>query len=104
MGEVLPYDTALKYTVAKYYTPSGRCIQGITYKEGGDSKDGRYTANKVAAKDRSIFFTSSGRQVKDGGGIEADYKVAAPKFSPLRVTLLRTGIISDFATQWSRNH
>mmetsp|Transcript_16391 Transcript_16391/g.24797 ORF Transcript_16391/g.24797 Transcript_16391/m.24797 type:complete len:775 (-) Transcript_16391:231-2555(-) len=104
--EVLPFNTALKYTVAKYYTPSGRCIQGINYVEGGglDAKDGRYRANKVAAEDRNVFFTSNGRQVKDGGGIEADYKVPAEKFTPLRVTLLRTGIISDFASQWSRNH
>ena len=33
--EDLPFNTALKFTVAKYYTPSGRCIQGINYKEGG---------------------------------------------------------------------
>jgi hypothetical protein len=42
--------------------------------------------------------------VKDGGGIEADYKVAAPKASALEVTLLRSGVISDFAAQWSKNH
>jgi carboxyl-terminal processing protease len=104
--EELPFDTALKFTVAKYYTPSGRCIQGINYKEGGGlgAGDARYTASKVAAEDRSAFYTKSGREVKDGGGIEADYKVPAPKASALEVTLLRSGVISDFASQWSRQH
>jgi len=104
--EELPFQTALKFTVAKYYTPSGRCIQGINYKSGGGSSEsgGKYTAEKIAAKDRTVFFTKGGRQVKDGGGIEADYKVATPKLSALEITLLRSGIISDFATQWSRNH
>ncbi|KAI2514222.1 tail specific protease [Fragilaria crotonensis] len=104
--EELPFDTALKFTVAKYYTPSGRCIQGINYKEGGglSAGDARYTASKVAAEDRSAFYTKSGREVKDGGGIEADYKVPAPKASALEVTLLRSGVISDFASQWSRQH
>lgn len=104
--EELPFDTALKFTVAKYYTPSGRCIQGINYKEGGGlgAGDARYTASKVAAEDRSAFYTKSGREVKDGGGIEADYKVPAPKASALEVTLLRSGVILDFASQWSRQH
>mmetsp|Transcript_11303 Transcript_11303/g.18709 ORF Transcript_11303/g.18709 Transcript_11303/m.18709 type:complete len:656 (-) Transcript_11303:249-2216(-) len=105
--EELPFDTALKFTVAKYYTPSGRCIQGINYSEGGgkDSEDGgRYTANKVATKDQASFYTKSGREVKDGGGIEADFKVSAPKASALEVTLLRSGIISEFAAQWSKTH
>jgi carboxyl-terminal processing protease len=96
----------LKFTVAKYYTPSGRCIQGINYKEGGGLKaeDGKYTASKVAAEDRTAFYTRTGREVKDGGGIEADYKVPAPKASALEVTLLRSGVISDFASQWSKKH
>jgi len=103
--EELPFKTALKFTVAKYYTPSGRCIQGINYKGGNTAENGgRYTAEKIAAKDRSVFLTKGGREVKDGGGIEADYKVARPKVSALEITLLRSGIISDFATEWSRKH
>lgn len=105
--EELPFDTALKFTVAKYYTPSGRCIQGINYSEGGgkNSQDGgRYTANKVATKDQATFYTKSGREVKDGGGIEADFKVSTPKASALEVTLLRSGLIADFAAQWSKTH
>jgi carboxyl-terminal processing protease len=108
--EELPYNTALKFTVAKYYTPSGRCIQGIKYTEGsisgegGGSKDGRYIANKIGESDRNTYYTRLGRVVKDGGGIEADYKVSSPKASALEITLLRSGIISDFAAEWSKKH
>jgi len=104
--EELPFDTALKFTVAKYYTPSGRCIQGIQYKEGGGLgvENSRYKEKKVAEKDRGVFYTKMGRPVRDGGGVEADYKVAAPKASALEVTLLRSNLIADYAAEWSRSH
>ena len=70
----LPYQTALKYTVAKYYTPSGRCIQSTDYDGGGrggdilasDTGNGkpRYKSTKVADKDRKVFYTAGGREVK----------------------------------------
>jgi len=108
----LPFDTALKFTVAKYYTPSGRCIQSTKYKEGELSSstsqdkvnDGRYQATKVSESERKLFFTKNGREVRDGGGIEADFKVDASKASALEVTLLRSNILSDFAAEWSKTH
>lgn len=104
--EDLPFNTALKFTVAKYYTPSGRCIQGVTYKEGGGlrEEDGRYTSSKVSKKDRQVYYTKSGRVVRDGGGVEADYKVPAPKASALEVTLLRSDIMNEFAAYWSQKY
>ena len=90
--------------VAKYYTPSGRCIQSTTYKEGSKENDGRYQASKVADKDKMTFYTTNGREVKDGGGIKADFKVEAPKASALEVTLIRSGVMSDFASEWSKKH
>lgn len=99
--ESLPYDSALKFTVAKYYTPSGRCIQGIKYKQ---EKMGQYIADKIPEEDRSVFYTKAGRVVRDGGGIEADYKVSAPKASALEVTLLRSGVLNEFAAEWSKTH
>lgn len=101
--EDLPFNTALKFTVAKYYTPSGRCIQSTNY-QAGDSSDLKYKASKVSEKDRTTFFTKNGREVKDGGGVMADYKISAPKASALEVTLLRSGIISDFASEWSKHN
>lgn len=102
--EELPFNTALKFTVAKYYTPSGRCIQSTNYKEGSKENDGRYQASKVADKDKMTFYTTNGREVKDGGGIKADFKVEAPKASALEVTLIRSGVMSDFASEWSKKH
>eukprot|EP00534_Pseudo-nitzschia_fraudulenta_P009084 CAMPEP_0201151196 /NCGR_PEP_ID=MMETSP0851-20130426/12170_1 /ASSEMBLY_ACC=CAM_ASM_000631 /TAXON_ID=183588 /ORGANISM="Pseudo-nitzschia fraudulenta, Strain WWA7" /LENGTH=884 /DNA_ID=CAMNT_0047428001 /DNA_START=26 /DNA_END=2680 /DNA_ORIENTATION=+ len=104
--EDLPFNTALKFTVAKYYTPSGRCIQSVNYKEGGigDENDGKYTASRVSQKDRQVFYTKSGRTVRDGGGVEADYKVAAPKASALEITLLRSDVMNEYASQWSQKY
>ena len=104
--EDLPFDTALKFTVAKYYTPSGRCIQSVNYKEGGigDENDGRYASSRVSQKDRQVFYTKSGRIVRDGGGVEADYKITAPKASALEVTLLRSDIMNEYASQWSQKY
>jgi len=97
--EDLPFDTALKFTVAKYYTPSGRCIQSTNYKEGSNT---RYQASKVSEKDKTTFYTINGREVKDGGGVAVDYKVDAPQASALEVTLLRSGVMGEFASEWSK--
>jgi carboxyl-terminal processing protease len=104
--EDLPFNTALKFTVAKYYTPSGRCIQSVNYNEGGVGNDneGKYTASRVSQKDRQIFYTKSGRTVRDGGGVEADYKIAAPKASALEITLLRSDILNEYASKWSQKY
>lgn len=67
----LPYQSALKYTVGKYYTPSGRCLQAISYKAGDEG----YITSKVEDGSRKEFRTASGRVVRDGGGVEADVTV-----------------------------
>lgn len=99
----LPYQTALKYTVAKYYTPSGRCIQSTVYETDGDS-GAKFKSKKVADKDRTIFYTAHGRQVKDGGGVEVDVKIESQKVSQLEVILVNSGTYSDFAAEWSKKH
>lgn len=111
----LPYQTALKYTVAKYYTPSGRCIQSTVYEEGGrgdellastsEERGGpRFKSKKVADEDRTVFHTAHGREVKDGGGVEVDYKVEPQKASPLEIILLQSGAYADYAAEWSKTH
>jgi len=96
--EELPYDTALKFTVAKYFTPSGRCIQSTNYNEG-DSRG--FLATNVKDGDRQTFKTRAGRIIKDGGGIEVDVKVKPPRASALEVAILRSGVLEDFASKWS---
>lgn len=102
----LPFNTALKFTVAKYYTPSGRCIQSVNYKEGGGlgEQDGKYQSSNISKKDRQVFYTKSGRTVRDGGGVEADFKVPAPKASALEITLLRSDVMNEYASQWSQKY
>lgn len=85
-----------------------RCIQSTVYEEGsstdGENGGAKYKSKKVADKDRNIFFTSHGRQVKDGGGVEVDYKVEPQKASQLEVILLNSGTYSDYAAEWSKSH
>jgi carboxyl-terminal processing protease len=100
----LPYQTALKYTVAKYYTPSGRCIQSTVYETDGENSGAKYKSKKVADKDRNLFYTAHGRQVKDGGGVEVDVKLEPQKASPLEIILLNSGAYSDYAAEWSKKY
>ncbi|CBJ29210.1 carboxy-terminal peptidase [Ectocarpus siliculosus] len=107
----LPYNNALKYTVAKYYTPSGRCIQSVNYKEGGvamgeekQSSGFGFEASEVPELERKEFVTTHGRVVFDGGGVEADVKVKLPKPSALEIALQVQGAYFDFAGQWTKTH
>ncbi len=68
----LPYNTALKLTTAKYYIPSGRCIQAINYKHGNGG-----TTEQVPDSLTKLFHTANGRPVRDGGGILPDVVVKA---------------------------
>lgn len=66
----LPYNAEMKLTIGKYYIPSGRCIQAVTYRHdnGGSSE-------QVAEANKRKFFTRNGREVSDGGGITPDIEV-----------------------------
>ncbi len=68
----LPYNTALKLTTAKYYIPSGRCIQAINYKHNNGG-----TKEQVPDSLTKVFYTANGRPVRDGGGIMPDVEVKA---------------------------
>lgn len=98
----------MKYTVAKYYTPSGRCIQSTVYEEGsssdGENGGAKFKSKKVLDKDRNVFYTAHGREVKDGGGVEVDYKIEPQKASPLEIILLNTGTYADYAAEWSKTN
>ncbi len=96
----LPYNAKLKVTTAKYYTPSGRCIQAIDYSHRNDDGSVDYVADSL----RKTFKTASGRVVKDGGGIEPDAKVDPTYLSQVAVSLLRKQYIFDYATQYYYSH
>lgn len=94
----LPYNTLVKVTVAKYYTPSGRCIQALDYTHR--NTDG--TVEKVADSLITEYKTKGNRSVYDGSGIYPDIMVPALKLSPISQTLLSKFYIFDYATLYRK--
>ncbi|MEL6134590.1 MAG: S41 family peptidase, partial [Bacteroidota bacterium] len=92
-----PYNIQMKITVAKYYTPSGRCIQAIDYSRRNE--DG--SVDKVADSLIQEFSTRNGRLVYDGGGVDPDIKVEKQPYQPVIEALLKQQLIFDFATQFA---
>jgi carboxyl-terminal processing protease len=96
----LSYNSQLKVTTAKYYTPTGRCIQVLDYSHRRD--DGSVGTIPDSAK--QSFKTASGRQVFDGGGIDPDVKTVATVNHSIAQKLFESGFIFDFATLYAFNH
>ena len=90
----LSYNAQLKLTTAKYYIPSGRCIQALNYAERReDGSVGRIPDSLIQE-----FTTRNGRRVYDGGGIMPDLEVEMPAPSDIALTLLSEHLIFDYAT------
>lgn len=96
----LTYNSQLKVTTAKYYTPSGRCIQAIDYTHRGE--DG--SVGRVPDSLRNAFQTKSGRVVYDGGGVNPDVKVKAGRLAPITISLFTKNLIFDFSTKYYYEH
>lgn len=96
----LPYDTKIKFTVAKYYTPSGRCIQAIDYSQ--DNNDGYVTV--IPDSLRKEFHTKDGRSVRSAGGIMPDKVVSKDSLSNIAGALITGNYFFDFATQYYYKH
>ncbi len=96
----LSYGAQLKVTIAKYYTPSGRCIQAINYAERAE--DG--SVSKVPDSLRTRFETAGGRGVYDGGGIDPDVNLEEPDISNALIALYREMLMFDWATRYERTH
>jgi len=96
----LGYNSQLKITVAKYYTPSGRCIQAIDYSHR--NPDG--SVGKIADSLMVAFKTSNNRTVYDGGGITPDIKVKPEYFSALAIGLITEGYIFNYANNYYYKH
>ena len=96
----LSFNTQIKITTAKYYIPSGRCIQAIDYAKSRE--DG--SAGTVPDSLRKAFKTANGRVVLDGAGIEPDEKVKVGSYAPISYTLVAGNHVFDFATQYFYKH
>ena len=90
----LSYNSQLKLTVAKYYIPSGRCIQALDYSNRND--DG--SVGKIPDSLMTAFKTKNGRTVFDGGGIKPDIEVEQEDLSNLIISLIRERLFFDYAT------
>ncbi len=96
----LAYGTQLKLTISRYYTPSGRCIQALNYRER--DQDGNAIRTKL--EDYNEFKTKNGRSVFDGGGVLPDVALKTSEFSAITNALLASNAIFDFATQYYYTH
>lgn len=96
----LPYNSLVKITIAKYYVPSGRCIQEIDYTHRKD--DGSVV--KVADSLIHEFKTKDGRSVYDGSGIYPDIFIPQEKFATVTQTLIGKLLLFDYATHYRNIH
>ncbi|MBG6109159.1 carboxyl-terminal processing protease [Flavobacterium sp. CG_9.10] len=92
----LTYGTQLKVTIARYYTPSGRCIQALDYAH----KDKSGVATRTEQKNYNAFKTRKGRAVYDGGGIQPDVELSETKLSPITNALIRNDGIFNYVTHY----
>ena len=92
----MEYNSIIKLTIAKYYTPSGRCIQRLDYSNRNTTGKGKNISDSLVQS----FTTKNGRPVTDGRGITPDIEVEDKSISSISGALLRKDIIFDFATDF----
>ncbi len=96
----LSYNTQLKVTTAKYYIPSGRCIQTRDFSHPNEDGSVGYIPDSLISE----FKTKNGRKVKDGGGITPDIEVVPEQLSQIATELFLRNYIFDFATKYYWEH
>lgn len=96
----LPYNGQMKITTAKYYTPSGRCVQAIDYSHRNEDGSVGHIPDSLTRE----FRTSGGRIVRDGGGITPDYDIDFPEYSRLVYALVLGGVIDQYVIDYARRH
>jgi carboxyl-terminal processing protease len=96
----LPYNSLVKITVAKYYTPSGRCIQALDY--SNRNEDG--SVDRVSDSLITVYKTKGGRSVYDGSGIYPDFFVDPYQYHQITQTLVSKYLIFDYATEFARKN
>ena len=96
----LPYNSSMKITTAKYYIPSGRCVQAIDYSRRNADGSIARTPDSLT----NVFHTEAGREVRDGGGIRPDMEVKMDKTPNILFYLVNEDMIFDFATQYVIKH
>jgi carboxyl-terminal processing protease len=93
----LSYNSQLKVTTAKYYIPSGRCVQALDYSNRNDDGSVGHIPDSLITE----FTTKNGRKVFDGGGVIPDVKVESDEVSTLSINLITQNVIFDYATKFA---
>ena len=93
--KTLAYGARLKVTVAKYYTPSGRCVQRLDYSHRDDQGE----VHAMADSSLKIFYTKNGRSVLEGRGVLPDIQVGHTDANYVLEGLMKNGVLFDFAVQ-----
>lgn len=96
----LPYEGRLKVTMSKYYIPSGRCIQQMDYTHR--KADGSVDA--IPDSLTSVFYTSKGRPVRDGGGVRPEFEIEEEEMPTMMYYLATDFVLMDFVTDWAQKH
>ncbi|MDX2359233.1 MAG: S41 family peptidase [Crocinitomicaceae bacterium] len=96
----LDYGSKIKLTIAKYYTPSGRCVQRLEYYDRNNGE----SVEEVPDSLIKIFKTRNGRDVIDGRGVEPDVEVTQKDISRLAITILNNNLIFEFASKYFYSH
>lgn len=96
----LKYGSKIKLTIAKYYTPSGRCVQKLEYYDKNEDERPKVIPDSLIKK----FKTVNGREVIDGRGIEPDIKVKQKEFSRLTAMLVAKNFIFNYSTDYVSKH
>ncbi|RYF26817.1 MAG: S41 family peptidase [Flavobacteriales bacterium] len=96
----LPYNSLVKVTVAKYFTPSGRCIQALDYTH----KDENGIAEKFSDTAKTAYGTKAGRKVYNGNGVYPDVFIEAAKVSPIAVSLMNKSLFYQYANSYKKAH
>lgn len=96
----LPYGGQLKVTTAKYYTPSGRCVQAIDYSNRNEDGSVGHIPDSLTHE----FTTLKGRVVRDGGGITPDVEIESREYSRLTYSLVLNGIVEQYVLDYVRKN
>ena len=94
------YNGQMKITTAKYYTPSGRCVQAIDYSNRNEDGSVGHIPDSLTHE----FKTAGGRTVRDGGGITPDHEIDSPDYSRLVYSLVLGGVLDQYVIDYCRRH
>ena len=97
---MLPFNGTLKVTTAKYYIPSGRCIQEIDYSKRNEKGQAQHIPDSLT----KVFYTAAGRPVRDGGGIRPDVQCKQDTMPDILYYLAQNVVLFDFVNDWCTRH